>query len=781
MKKLNLRLFRMIKHSKGQNIAILIVVITGLFTYTAMNSAITNLETSLLEFYDLTNFGDVYVQMMHFPESEVHNLENLDNVKDVDARIVFDAPMITDNRDEKVSVRIVTVDKYENRINKLFVEKGSRAIGDREVLVQKQFAEARNIDVGDTIIVQINGVRYPLLIKGLVSSPEFTYVMEDEQALMPRPDKFGIIFLEKNFVGLITGMKGIYNDLVLTLEDDSKYEETEKLFKNRFDKYGIIRIIEKEDQLSNSVMFEEINGVKQISGFIPIVFLFVAAAILSAMISRNVKNDRLVIGILKALGYSNGQVLRHYTMYAVSIGSVGGVVGILTGTLMSGVMTRMYLEFFYIPLLKVKVDPMNILSAIVLTTVFCTLAGLYGARRVLKISPAESMRPEVPKEGNRILLEKVPSIWRKVSFTWKIVFRNIFRDKKKFIFISLGAAFTVAMSLMTFWLSDLMGGMFTDHYGNFMKMDYSIQFSQPLSRNAIIDLEKIIKPDHIEGKIEMPFEISNGRLTKAVNVIGLERNTRFFDFKDYMGNEVELPKTGALLSYNLAKALEVDVGDVVLINNYIPGRNDVYVEVKGVIKQILGINVYMDISYMEILTGKGSYNGAYINTDKNIGEDLNSLKNISGVQSIGEMQDAFMEYLDLTILAVVFMVIFSGLLGFVIIYSMTILSINERSMEFSSLRVLGFTKAEIFGIILKENTVMSALGFIYGLPMGKMLIDALRTVYVSDLYTFDAPINIKNVLYAYIFTIICLTIAQLITYKKIRTLNFIEALKSRTS
>jgi len=324
--------------------------------------------------------------------------------------------------------------------------------------------------------------------------------------------------------------------------------------------------------------------------------------------------------------------------------------------------------------------------------------------------------------------------------------------------------------------------MFTDHYGEFMKMDYNIQFTQPLSRNALTDLEKIIKPDYLEGKMEMPFELSNGRLSKVINIIGLERQTRFFEFKDYQGDKIELPEEGALLSYNLAQLLDVDVGDMVLIDNYIPGRDDVYVEVKGIIKQILGINVYMDISYMqEALTGKGAYNGAYINTEKNIGEDLNTLKNISGVQSIGEMQDAFMEYLDLTILAVVFMVIFSGLLGFVIIYSMTILSINERSMEFSSLRVLGFTKAEIFGIILKENSVMSALGFVYGLPMGKALIDALRTVYVSDLYTFDALINVKNILYAYVFTTVCLTIAQLITYKKIRTLNFIEALKSRTS
>jgi putative ABC transport system permease protein len=125
------------------------------------------------------------------------------------------------------------------------------------------------------------------------------------------------------------------------------------------------------------------------------------------------------------------------------------------------------------------------------------------------------------------------------------------------------------------------------------------------------------------------------------------------------------------------------------------------------------------------------------------------------------------------------MVVFSGLLGFVIIYSMTIMSINERSMEFSSLRVLGFSKGEIFGIILKENMVMSALGFVYGLPMGMLLIDGMRTIYVSDVYTFDAPISIINIVYSYVFTFLCLTFAQLITYKKIKNLNFIEALKSR--
>lgn len=145
------------------------------------------------------------------------------------------------------------------------------------------------------------------------------------------------------------------------------------------------------------------------------------------------------------------------------------------------------------------------------------------------------------------------------------------------------------------------------------------------------------------------------------------------------------------------------------------------------------------------------------------------------------MRDLFYEYIDLAAASISVMVVFSGILGFVIIYSMTVLSINERKLEFSSLRVLGFTKREIFGIILKENAVMSIVGMIYGMPLGKVLIDAMRTIYVTDLYVFDAPITVRVIIYAIVFTIICLTFAQLITYRKITNLDFIEALKSRTS
>lgn len=782
MKKLDLRLLRMIRHSKGQYISILIVVITGLFMYTFMNNAATNLETSLLEYYEITNFGDVFVDIMQISEKDALEIKGLKNVEDIDFRIVFDVPVITENKDEKVNLRLVSVDGKEDTISRIFLEKGSRNIRGREILLHRQFAEARNINIGDEIELRISGRKYVFDVKGFVSHPEYTYVMENEQSIYPIPEKFGIAFIEEEYLTSISGMTDKYNDIVITLEDENKFSETEKLLEDKLDKFGLRRIVEKKDQLSNRLVNEEINGLKQMSGFIPIVFLAAAAAILAAMISRNVRNDKVIIGILKALGYSKIKILSHYIMYAVSIGLVGGGIGTILGTIFSGFMTEMYLMYFYIPVMKVKLYPANIAMSMILAALFCIIAGIVGARDAILVTPAEAIRNEPPQSGHRILLERFKVIWERISFTWKIVFRNIFREKKKSIFISLGAAFTIAMSLMTFWVSSMMTVVFETHYGEFLSMDYNIDFLSPVHEDSLKDLEKILDVQGIEGKMEMPYELQYGRNKKFVSVIGLHKDTPFYNFEDYYGNRIEIPEEGMIISSNLAGILEVEPGDNVLVKNFIPGMDDEYIEIIDIVNQALGINGYMNIDYMEDkLAGKNLVNGALVDTDRNIAEDLGDLKNVGGVQSLQDMRDLFYEYIDLAAASISVMVVFSGILGFVIIYSMTVLSINERRLEFSSLRVLGFTKREIFGIILKENTVMSAVGIIYGIPMGKMLIDAMRTIYVTDLYVFDAPITIRNIIYAIIYTAICLTVAQLITYRKIKNLDFIEALKSRTS
>jgi len=782
MKKLNLRLLRTIKHSKGQYFSLLFVVITGLTIYTSLNNASTNLETSLNEYYTMTNFADMFVDIVNIPRQKVVEIENMENIKEVEGRIVMDVPFITDKRDEDVRVRIVSVDSKENKINKIFINKGKRALGNKDILVLEQFALARGIELGDDISLQLNGRKSNFKVVGLVSSPEYAYVMESEQSLMPQPNKFGIVFIEEGYLSQILGIKNGYNNVVVTLEDYEKYKIVEDELQKELDKYGVRRIIKKDDQLSNSVLHQEIEGLKTMSGFIPIIFLFTAAAILTSMISRTVKNERMAIGVLKALGYSNKQIYIYYIKYAFSIGVIGGIVGTVLGTLLSGMMTQVYLQFFYIPILRVKIYPLYIVYAVLLSSFFCIGAGLYGARGVLKISPAESMKPEPPKTGKKILLERFTGLWKRVSFSWKIVFRNVFREKKRFLLISMGAGFTVAMSLMVFWTSSMVDSMFFEHYGEFMTMDYSMSFRNPITNHSLIDLEKIVDVEHIEGKLELPMELGYGRKSRVVSIIGLSKYTQFFNFKDFNDNHVDLPKKGMLISSNLADLLGVEEGDKILIKNYLPNSDDVEIEIAGIIKQTLGINAYMDLEYMnENITKQDIINGALIKSDNLIYDEVDNLENVAGIQSIAEMRESFMEYLDLTNASIYFMVLFSGILGFVIIYSMNIMSINERKTEFSSLRVLGFSKSKVFNLLVKENFLMSIVGVIYGIPLGLLLIEGMRSIFITELYTFDGPVTIMNIIYSIIYTFFCLFIAQLSTYRKIHKLDFIEALKNRTT
>ena len=286
----------------------------------------------------------------------------------------------------------------------------------------------------------------------------------------------------------------------------------------------------------------------------------------------------------------------------------------------------------------------------------------------------------------------------------------------------------------------------------------------------------------MEGRIELPFETINGKYSKTVNIIGLEENTEFYNFNDLDGNKLNIPKEGILISSNLAKALHADVGDRIRLKSFLPDNDEKYVIITGILKQSLGINGYMNIDYInKEFIGKGIINGVYINSDDNVKLKLNNIKNISSIQSKADMEGIFKQFSGLIIMFIGILIIFSGLLGFVILYSMTLISINERTLEFSSLRVMGFTKQEIFKMLIKENTVMSVLGIIIGIPLGKWLIDYMNTMFSTDIYTMQESLTLKESVTAMVLTIIFIVSAQLLTYVKIHKLDFMQALKSRIS
>jgi putative ABC transport system permease protein len=603
-------------------------------------------------------------------------------------------------------------------------------------------------------------------------------MMENEQTILPDPENFGVVFLEENYLRKIHGINGNFNEILIKVKDENYIEQTVDFLEDNLDKYGVTRVIKKEDQLSNNLLSQEISGLEAMSKSIPVVFLSFAGVMLAVMLSRIVKKDRTSIGVLKALGFTDKEIVMHYLKYAAIVGLIGGFLGSIIGTALSGVMTNYYLVFFNIPMLTVKVYYYRIIISVILSLFFCTASGFLGVREIIKINPAESMKPEAPKEGKRIIIENIKIMWSHVPFTWKIVLRNIFREKKKFIFIGAAVAITCGMMIMTTWMIDIIDVMFNRHYSEFMKAQYNISFNGFTNENVLNEFSEQLSIDKMEGRTELPFEIENGRKSKIVTIIGLRENTDFYGFKNIDGNKIKLPSNGILLSSNLAKSLNVIVGDRILIKSLISDK-DVYVTVKGIVNQVLGINAYMNIDYLNnMFLDKGIINGVYLNSKDNVKGKLDDMKKIT-IQSQDDMIKAFEEFTTVTAVSMGIMVVFSGILGFVIVYSMTLMSINERTLEFSSLRVMGFSKKEIFNMLVRENTIMTFIGIVAGIPVGLWLVNYMGETFTTDIYTMAEPVNPISIFVSIILTVIFVISAQLMTYAKIHKLDFMQALKSR--
>lgn len=785
MKKLNLRLFRQIKSTKGQFISITVMVIIALAIFISMNMVSDNLSISLETFYEMTNFTDLFSEVVKIPQSVIEGLESIPGVSNAQGRVRADVLFKVEDDSEKVRVRLISIPLGDYVLNDNYVVEGEKnPQGINSVVVIKQFADARNIKVGDQISPIISGREYNLFVTGIIANPEYIYLMENEMNLLPAPDKFGVLYVSEEMAQNVLGYQGSYNEVIIKLNDyeDSNVEKVIEDVEDYLEPYGLIRMIEKDNQLSNSIMNQELDQLDNMSVSITILFLGVAGVIIYIMLMRLVNNDRISIGVLKAIGYSNFEVLTHYLKYAILIGMAGSILGIILSIPIAAGFTNLYILYMNIPILETQLHYRYFIYGFILTILFCIIAGFFGTRKILKIMPSDSMKPEAPEIGGRIWLEKISFLWKRFTFSWKMVFRNMFRNKKRAIILILGISLTYGITMVPLYMSLIWNTLFDVQYKVFQTMDYGVVFGKPFNESILDDISKIVELDHIEPKIEYPFELEKGWKKKTINVIALNKDTKVYNFRNNKGSPIFLQEDGIILSETIAKSLNANIGDLITLNNYLPGKDDLNIRVSGITEQYLGSNAYINIDYFrELLGEKDLVTGALINSSDDVVKKLQDIKYIGKVESNRDMMDTFMEYMDLVIYSVSVMMIFGAILGFAIVYNVTIININERSLEISSLRVLGFDKSDVYSMITKENSIMTVLGIILGIPVGRAMCAGIVSSVSEELMTIPLLIDTSTYIYTALATIIFVLIAQLATMKKIYQIDFMDALKSRTS
>lgn len=526
-----------------------------------------------------------------------------------------------------------------------------------------------------------------------------------------------------------------------------------------------------------------VDGIAEI---LPVFFFLVAALVCSTTMTRMVDEQRTQIGTLKALGYSNGAITRKYISYSGSAALIGCIAGFFLGTKFfpMAIWKAYSMLYDFSPIEYVFEARLAIISLIV--SLLCSAGITYiSCKSELLQMPASLIRPKAPKAGKRVLLERIPLIWKKVSFLHKVSIRNILRYKRRFFMTITGIAGCTALIVAALGIRDSIKNVANDQFDSIMMYDLDISFTEEQSLKDIEDFAVFYAEELSESVFVSTDDIEierKGALKKAsvvatddsdiTKVIGLHFDDEVVPYPTY-GKTV--------INNRLADEIGIDVGEIITIR--ISPTETADMEVEGVFENHMGNYLFMTGETYKIVFGEEPlYKNAYAITDK---EDIYSVSallrqddniaTINVVDDIRVMVDNMMQSLD----SIVWLVIAcAGALGFVVIYNLNNINITERGREIATLKVLGFYQDETGSYVFRETIALTLIGGILGLVMGKLLHLFIMNEIKVEMVSFKQQIFGISYIISLLATFIITFMVNWMLRKKIDKINMAESLKS---
>ena len=560
-------------------------------------------------------------------------------------------------------------------------------------------------------------------------------------------------------------------------EEINKIEKCKWYIQNRLDNSGYNNI------------FDAIKTMSNIARLFPAIFYLVAVLISLTSMTRMIEEERIEIGTLKALGYTNMQIISKYIIYSLLACIIGGVLGMTVSLyLLPTIVWSLYSMIYNMPHFYCTYRFGIGLIGIILAFICIGGATLLVARKELKQMPSVLMRPKPPKNGKKILLEKISFIWKRFNFSHKVTARNIFRYKKRAIMTVVGIAGCTGLMLTGFGIRDSVDDIPSAQFNGIFKYDTSITLS---NTNGLSDIEEYLKNNEsIENFVEVcatTGELSKESTSCNVTVFvpdSLDNYNSVYNLIDYQTEEaISISNEGIIITDKAAETLGVTVGDEI---TFIDGDDVQYqFKIENIAKNHVGHYVYMSKEIYENNFKPYKTDIVYLNT-KNISDEAQNeiLKNIlnmdgvASVSSINALMQSVSDMLNTMNYVVLVLIVASAMLDFVVLYNLANINIAERQREIATLKVLGFYDKEVDNYINKENIIFTVLGIALGLILGTFLTSAIIGSIEIDVLKFMRNIKPISYVYSAVITLLFSFIVNFIIHFVLKKIDMIESLKS---
>ncbi len=786
MKTLDRKLRRDLWKMKGQALAIALVIASGVATFVMLIGTMHSLNLTRDRFYRDYRFADVFAPLKRAPDSVKERIREVPGVAHVETRVVADVKLDIPDFPEPVTAKLVSIpDSGEPLLNRLYIRRG-RSIDpakDNEVIVSEAFAEAHRFSPGDRFGAVINGRWKRLVIAGTALSPEFV-LQTRPGAISPDYKRYAILWMGRTALGTAYNMKGAFNDLVATLEPGAHLADVLLRIDSVLNAYGGLGAYGREDQLSNRFLTEEFKQLQRSAEIFPTVFIAVAAFLLNVVISRTVSTQREQIAALKAFGYGNLAIGTHYVKLVMLIVLIGTAGGLGAGLRLGQGLANIYMEFYRFPFLLYELRLPVALTAVLITAAAALGGTVYAVRKAALLPPAEAMRPEPPARFRRTVVEHL-GLGQLLSQPTRIVFRNIERKPVKSLLTVTGISLACAIMIAGTFSKDAVDFMVNVQFRMSQKEDMTVTFTDPVSRRALYELKGLNGVEHAEVFRSVPVRMRFEHRTYRTTIRGIEPGGSLHHLLDTGFLPIEPPPEGIVLTDYLGTLLGVRAGDMLTVEVLEGERPVRKVPVVGLVKQYIGLMGYMDLAALNRLMREGhAVSGAYLAADERYRADLyRRLVQMPRVAGTVVRQDEIRNFYDTQAEALLFFTyiasLLAGTIAFGVVYNSARISLAERSHELASLRVLGYTRAEISYIFLGELALLTLAALPLGFVIGRAIATYVATALESDL--FRVPVIIEPRTYALAATVVLVSacLSGLIVRSRLDHLDLVAVLKAK--
>lgn len=786
---LNRMLLRDLAERKLLLLAIASIITTGVMSFVAMQSAYRNLDAAKTDYYRRCRMADFWVDLKRAPAADAERLAQLPGVAEVRSRIQFSATVDLPGVDEPINALVVSMPaKRRSVLNGLLITRGSYFSGSepREVLVNQSFARAHQIHVGDTIRLILNNRRQQLRVVGTAISSEFAYLV-GPGAVMPDPKRFGVFYVPRGFAEEATDLQGAINQVIGRYVSDppSPRDYLLRSIEGQLADYGVLAATQRADQASNLFLSSEIDGLGAFASVMPMIFLIVAALVLNVLLGRIARQQRTTIGTLKAIGYTDARIFIHFLMYGLVVGATGGLAGGLLGHLCSAGMMIVYRQYFEFPELPSRLHVQVLIGGVAISLAFAAAGSLQAAWRMLRLRPAEAMRPEPPRQGGAVWMERLTILWRHLSAGWRMVLRSLLRNRVRTATGVFSAAMGAGLLVCGFMMLQSQSFLIDFQFYRVSRSDVDLVFTQTRSIDAIREVRRMPGVDRAEPLLRVAGEYRHGRRRKKAALEGVTASARLTVPRDMAGEPIAVPPTGVVLTRRLAELLDIRAGQHLLFTPAQGDKRPTRIRVARVADSYMGVASYAELGYLSGLIGEPlAVTGAQLKLDGDLSRRralYRQLKRTPAVQSIlgrREMIDGLMKtILESQWIFLVFLVGFAGVIYFGSIVNASIVNLAERQREVATMIALGYSRLHVGLMFLRESLLTNLAGALVGMPLGYGLTCLMTQLYDNDLIRLPVVtagwIWIVTLALALVFTLL----SHLVVHRFIAQLDVLESLK----